>query len=115
MRLCKSGCRARLTPSTLSLVRKGGGGEIGGESASFRRSRARLAADRQPAGPAHLGRDVGPSRLAGPFIRQPTLILAGDDHPIVGVVNARIIARLPHAQLEIYQDGIWLCSPVPTN
>ncbi len=45
-------------------------------------------------------------RLAGPFIRQPTLILAGDDPPIVRLVNARIIAQLvPRAQLEVYQDG----------
>lgn len=40
------------------------------------------------------------------FIRQPTLILAGDDDPIVPVQNARIMARLlPHAHLEIYPDG----------
>ena len=41
-----------------------------------------------------------------PFIRQPTLILAGDDDPIVPLVNARIMARLmPRARLEIYPDG----------
>ncbi len=41
-----------------------------------------------------------------PFIRQPTLILAGDDDPIVPLVNARIMARLmPRARLEVYPDG----------
>jgi poly(3-hydroxyalkanoate) depolymerase len=41
-----------------------------------------------------------------PFIRQSTLILAGDDDPIVPVINARIMALLlPHARLRIYQGG----------
>jgi len=41
-----------------------------------------------------------------PFIRQPTLILAGDDDPIIPLVNARIMARLmPRARLEVYHDG----------
>jgi poly(3-hydroxyalkanoate) depolymerase len=41
-----------------------------------------------------------------PLIRQPTLILAGDDDPIIPLVNARIMAKLlPAAQLEVYPDG----------
>ena len=41
-----------------------------------------------------------------PLIRQPTLILAGDDDPIIPLVNARIMARLlPAAQLHVYPDG----------
>jgi poly(3-hydroxyalkanoate) depolymerase len=41
-----------------------------------------------------------------PFIRQPTLILAGDDDPIVPAINARIMGRLlPHATLQIYHGG----------
>jgi poly(3-hydroxyalkanoate) depolymerase len=41
-----------------------------------------------------------------PFIRQPTLILAGDDDPIVPAINARIMRRLlPHAALHIYHGG----------
>ncbi|MGQ0572791.1 MAG: poly(3-hydroxyalkanoate) depolymerase [Pseudonocardia sp.] len=41
-----------------------------------------------------------------PLVRQPTLILAGDDDPIVPLVNARIMARLlPDARLEVYPDG----------
>lgn len=41
-----------------------------------------------------------------PFIRQPTLILAGDDDPIIPLVNARIMrALLPHARLHVYADG----------
>jgi poly(3-hydroxyalkanoate) depolymerase len=40
------------------------------------------------------------------LIRQPTLIVAGDDDPIVPVVNARIMARLlPQARLHVYEGG----------
>ncbi len=40
------------------------------------------------------------------LIRQPTLVLAGEDDPIVPLANARIMARLlPRAQLEVYPDG----------
>ncbi|WP_345771931.1 poly(3-hydroxyalkanoate) depolymerase [Geodermatophilus sabuli] len=40
------------------------------------------------------------------LIRQPTLVVAGDDDPIVPVVNARIMARLiPDAQLHLYAGG----------
>lgn len=41
-----------------------------------------------------------------PLIRQPTLILAGDDDPIVPAVNARMMHRLlPHASLHLYAGG----------
>lgn len=41
-----------------------------------------------------------------PLIRQPTLILAGNDDPIVPLVNARIMrAVLPNATLYVYDDG----------
>lgn len=41
-----------------------------------------------------------------PLIRQPVLILAGGDDPIIPLVNARIMARLlPHARLHVYDDG----------
>lgn len=40
------------------------------------------------------------------LLRQPTLILAGDDDPIVPVVNARVMARLlPDARLHVYRGG----------
>jgi poly(3-hydroxyalkanoate) depolymerase len=40
------------------------------------------------------------------LIRQPTLILAGDDDPIVPAVNARLMARLlPDARLHLYRGG----------
>ena len=40
------------------------------------------------------------------LIRQPTLLLMGDDDPIVPAVNARIMARLiPHARLHLYSGG----------
>lgn len=49
----------------------------------------------------------GWSSLPGlPLVRQRTLILAGDDDPIIPPVNARILARLiPDARLHIYPDG----------
>ena len=41
-----------------------------------------------------------------PLIRQPTLILAGNDDPIIPLVNARIMrALLPNASLHVYDDG----------
>lgn len=50
---------------------------------------------------------VGWSSLpALPLIRQPVLLLAGNDDPIIPLVNARIMRRLlPHAQLRVYDDG----------
>jgi pimeloyl-ACP methyl ester carboxylesterase len=39
-------------------------------------------------------------------LRQPTLILAGTDDPIVPLVNARIMARLiPNSELHVFDDG----------
>ncbi len=41
-----------------------------------------------------------------PLVRQPTLILAGNDDPIIPLANARIMrALLPHATLHVYADG----------
>jgi poly(3-hydroxyalkanoate) depolymerase len=41
-----------------------------------------------------------------PLIRQPALILAGDDDPIIPLVNARIMAGLiPRARLHVYRGG----------
>jgi pimeloyl-ACP methyl ester carboxylesterase len=41
-----------------------------------------------------------------PGLRRPTLILAGDDDPIIPLVNARIMHMLiPHSQLHIYHGG----------
>jgi poly(3-hydroxyalkanoate) depolymerase len=41
-----------------------------------------------------------------PLIRQPTLLLAGNDDPLIPLVNARIMrALLPHATLHVYDDG----------
>ncbi len=40
------------------------------------------------------------------LIRQRTLVVAGDDDPIIPVVNARILARgIPRAQLHLYSGG----------
>ncbi|MCW2701183.1 MAG: phaB [Blastococcus sp.] len=40
------------------------------------------------------------------LIRQPTLIVAGDDDPIIPVINARVMARLlPDARLHLYRGG----------
>jgi poly(3-hydroxyoctanoate) depolymerase len=39
-------------------------------------------------------------------LRQPTLVLAGDDDPIVPVANGRILAgRIPHAGLHVVRGG----------
>ena len=41
-----------------------------------------------------------------PRLRQPTLILAGDDDPIIPLTNARIMHRLmPHSEFVIYHGG----------
>ena len=41
-----------------------------------------------------------------PLIRQPTLVIAGDDDPIVPVINARIMARaIPNGRLHLYRGG----------
>jgi poly(3-hydroxyalkanoate) depolymerase len=41
-----------------------------------------------------------------PLIRQPTLILAGDDDPLTPLANARIMHRLiPRSELNIYHGG----------
>ncbi|WP_206056756.1 poly(3-hydroxyalkanoate) depolymerase [Nocardioides sp. GY 10113] len=41
-----------------------------------------------------------------PLIKQPTLVLAGDDDPIIPLVNARIMHRLlPNAHLHVFSDG----------
>ena len=41
-----------------------------------------------------------------PFLRQPTLVMAGTDDPIVPVINGRILAQLiPNAKLRLIDDG----------
>ena len=41
-----------------------------------------------------------------PLVRQPTLILAGEDDPMIPLVNARIMdALLPHASVHVFDDG----------
>ena len=41
-----------------------------------------------------------------PLIRQPTLVLAGTDDPIIPLANGRLMAALlPNAQLHRYDDG----------
>jgi poly(3-hydroxyalkanoate) depolymerase len=41
-----------------------------------------------------------------PKLRPPTLILAGDDDPIIPLINARIMQRLiPHSELHVYRGG----------
>jgi len=46
------------------------------------------------------------SLLMLPLIRQPTLVLAGADDPIIPLINARIMSRLlPDATLHVYDEG----------
>ena len=41
-----------------------------------------------------------------PLIRQPTLILSGDDDPLIPLVNARLMRSLiPRSQLHVYHGG----------
>ncbi len=41
-----------------------------------------------------------------PLVRQPTLVLGGDDDPIIPVVNPRMQARLiPRSRLHVYHGG----------
>jgi pimeloyl-ACP methyl ester carboxylesterase len=41
-----------------------------------------------------------------PLIRQPTLILAGDDDPLIPLANARLLRLLiPGARLHVYPGG----------
>jgi poly(3-hydroxyalkanoate) depolymerase len=50
---------------------------------------------------------AGWSSLPGlPMLKQPTLILAGDDDPIIPVVNAHVMHRLiPNSKLHVYRGG----------
>lgn len=41
-----------------------------------------------------------------PFIKQPTLIMAGKDDPIIPLINAKIMQKLiPNSTLHVYEDG----------
>jgi pimeloyl-ACP methyl ester carboxylesterase len=41
-----------------------------------------------------------------PLLRQPTLILSGDDDPLIPLANARLLRMLiPHARLHVYHGG----------
>ena len=41
-----------------------------------------------------------------PLVRQQTLILAGDDDPLVPLVNAKLMASLiPRSQVRVLEDG----------
>jgi poly(3-hydroxyalkanoate) depolymerase len=41
-----------------------------------------------------------------PLIRQPTLVICGDDDPIIPQINAKIISRfVPRAELHLYHGG----------
>jgi len=41
-----------------------------------------------------------------PWLRQPTLIVAGDDDPLIPLVNARLMRLLiPNSQLHVYHGG----------
>ena len=41
-----------------------------------------------------------------PGVRQPVLILAGDDDPLIPLANAWLMKTLlPHASLYVYHDG----------
>jgi poly(3-hydroxyalkanoate) depolymerase len=53
-----------------------------------------------------LAGSVWTSIFALPLIRQPTLVIAGTDDPVVPVANARILCRMmPHASLHLHPGG----------
>jgi poly(3-hydroxyalkanoate) depolymerase len=69
-----------------------------------------LTGERAPSGRGYLyqlAAGIGWTSLPFlPLLRQPTLILAGADDPIIPLVNARIMASLIHdARLHVYPDG----------
>jgi poly(3-hydroxyalkanoate) depolymerase len=88
-------------------------GELYGGSARTDASTVKHLFDRQPmagsaAGYFHqlLAASAWNSLFALPLIRQPTLIVAGADDPIVPVANARIMGRLlPHATMHLHGGG----------
>jgi poly(3-hydroxyalkanoate) depolymerase len=87
--------------------------DLYGGSAHRRQGELRDALDSQQIGGSlqgyvyQLAAGIGWTSL--PFlklIRQPTLVMGGDEDPIVPVTNARLLARLiPHARLHIYRGG----------
>ena len=88
-------------------------GELYGGGARTDASIVKRLFDRQPmdgspVGYLHqlLAASVWSSLFALPLIRQPTLIVAGTDDPIIPVVNARIMSRLlPRATMHLYAGG----------
>jgi poly(3-hydroxyalkanoate) depolymerase len=88
-------------------------GELYGGSARTDASIVKRLFDRQlmacsPVGYLHqlLAASVWSSLFALPLIRQPTLIVAGTDDPIIPVVNARIMSRLlPNATMHLHTGG----------
>ena len=88
-------------------------GELYGGSARTHASIVQRLFDSQPipgspVGYVHqlLAASVWSSLFALPLIRQPTLIVAGTDDPIIPVVNARIMRRLlPHATMYLHTGG----------
>jgi pimeloyl-ACP methyl ester carboxylesterase len=88
-------------------------GELYGGSARTHASIVKRVFDSQsipgsPVGYLHqlLAASVWSSLFALPMIRQPTLIVAGTDDPIIPVVNARIMRRLlPHATMHLHTGG----------
>ncbi|HSS23880.1 MAG TPA: alpha/beta fold hydrolase [Mycobacterium sp.] len=88
-------------------------GELYGGGARTDASIVKRLFDRQlmagsPVGYLHqlLAASVWSSLFALPLIRQPTLIVAGTDDPIIPVVNARIMRRLlPHAAMHLHAGG----------
>jgi poly(3-hydroxyalkanoate) depolymerase len=88
-------------------------GELYGGGARTHASSVKRLFDRQlmagsPVGYLHqlLAASVWSSLFALPLIRQPTLIVAGTDDPIIPVINARIMGRLlPHATMHLHTGG----------
>jgi poly(3-hydroxyalkanoate) depolymerase len=93
-------------------VRRVAPGLYGGSARTDPHLAARILHDRNRTGPA-IGYLYQLLATAGwtsipflPFLRQPTLVLSGDDDPIIPLVNGHLLSTLiPHARLHVYRGG----------
>ncbi len=85
------------------------GGQLRDQSTIGAATAARPVAARVRAAATSLQLAAGAGWTSLPFLpmlRQQTLVLAGNDDPIIPLVNARMINRLlPHSRLHVFDDG----------
>lgn len=90
------------SPATSTAALPAGASTTSPPSSTGRRTPARRSAISTSCSPAQ----SGPACRCCPTLRQPTLVVAGTDDPIVSVVNAHILNRLlPHSRLHLHDGG----------